>query len=55
VVEGLPTTFQIPDSGQISPVLAVVPIGAFDIIEYFKFQQTYFIDEKLFCVNPHFE
>ena len=24
---GLPTTFQIPLSGQLSPVLAVVPIG----------------------------
>lgn len=27
VVDGLPTTFQIPLSGQFSPVLAVVPIG----------------------------
>jgi hypothetical protein len=29
VVDGVPTTFQIPLSGQVSPVLAVVPIGAF--------------------------
>ncbi len=28
VVLGLPTTFQTPLSGQIPPVLAVVPIGA---------------------------
>lgn len=27
VVVGVPTTFQTPLSGQISPVLAVVPIG----------------------------
>ncbi len=32
VVEGVPTTFQTPDSGQFSPVLACVPNGAFDII-----------------------
>jgi hypothetical protein len=29
VVEGEPITFQTPLSGQISPVFAVVPIGAF--------------------------
>ena len=28
VVEGFPTTFHTPLSGQISPVLAVVPMGA---------------------------
>jgi len=28
VVVGFPTTFQTPLSGQVSPVLAVVPIGA---------------------------
>jgi hypothetical protein len=27
VVDGLPTTFQTPLSGQVSPVVAVVPIG----------------------------
>ncbi|MFD2188817.1 hypothetical protein [Aquimarina celericrescens] len=31
VVVGVPTTFHIPDSGQVCPVLAVVPIGAFAI------------------------
>jgi hypothetical protein len=29
VVEGVPTTVHTPLSGQISPVLAVVPIGFF--------------------------
>jgi len=29
VVEGIPSTFQTPLSGQISPVLARVPIGFF--------------------------
>ena len=31
VVVGLPTTFQTPLSGQISPVFAVVPIGAREV------------------------
>jgi hypothetical protein len=34
VVEGVPTTFHTPDSGQVSPVLAFVPNGAFDIIQF---------------------
>ncbi|HJS13418.1 MAG TPA: hypothetical protein VJ811_19330 [Sphingopyxis sp.] len=29
VVEGVPSTFQTPLSGQVSPVLARVPIGRF--------------------------
>lgn len=29
VVEGVPSTFQIPLSGQVSPVLARVPMGRF--------------------------
>jgi hypothetical protein len=32
VVEGVPTTFQIPLSGHFCPVEAVVPIGALDIL-----------------------
>jgi len=27
VVDGVPSTFQIPDSGQASPVRALVPMG----------------------------
>jgi hypothetical protein len=39
VVLGWPSTFQIPLSGQISPVLALVPRGfraEFDIVNYSK-------------------
>lgn len=32
VVEGVPTTFQIPLSGHFCPVDAVVPIGTLDIL-----------------------
>ncbi|HDV7313016.1 TPA: hypothetical protein RKK61_004721 [Enterobacter hormaechei] len=32
VVEGVPTTFQIPLSGHFCPVEAVVPIGDLDIL-----------------------
>ena len=32
VVDGVPTTFHTPLSGQISPVVAVVPIGALAIM-----------------------
>lgn len=32
VVEGVPTTFQIPLSGHFCPVEAVVPTGALDIL-----------------------
>lgn len=34
VVVGFPTTAHTPDSGQVCPVLAVVPIGVFDITYY---------------------
>ena len=35
VVDGLPTTFHTPLSGQLSPVLAVVPIGALAMMRPF--------------------
>jgi hypothetical protein len=45
VVDGLPTTRQTPLSGQTSPVLAVVPIGAF------TFDMVFFLENRVMEIS----